>query len=78
MKSKHAANVLHATFLAPVQFPNPPSRVEGAPVFSRTKRRESYFKEFQSKKGKFDEDRVKAHRLSVEAAAYSEEVNGKK
>lgn len=60
------------------QFLNPPGRVVGAPVFSRTKKRESYFVEFQSKKGQFDANRVKAHRLSAEAAAYSEEVRATK
>lgn len=43
-------------------------------MFAKVKKRESYLKEFMSKKGEFDDDRIKAQRLSAEAAAYTQEV----
>ncbi|CAM9273121.1 unnamed protein product [Ectocarpus sp. 12 AP-2014] len=52
-------------------FPNPPSRVEGVPKFAETKKRESYFQEFCSVTEKFEENRVRAQRLSGEAAAFA-------
>lgn len=59
------------------QFPNPPSRVRGAPEFAKTKKRESYFQEFCSVTEKFQENRVKAHRLSDEAASLAMQVKQK-
>lgn len=38
------------------------------------KKRDSYFEDFQHKKEEFDDNRIRAHRLSAEAAAYTEEV----
>ncbi|CAN0451587.1 unnamed protein product, partial [Hapterophycus canaliculatus] len=52
----------------------PPTRVQGAPKFSKTKKRESYFQEFCSVTEKFEQNRVKAHRLSDEAAAFAMQV----
>ncbi|CBJ34187.1 hypothetical protein Esi_1304_0001 [Ectocarpus siliculosus] len=56
-------------------FPNPPSRVEGVPKFAETKKRESYFQEFCSVTEKFEENRVRAQRLSGEAAAFAMQVS---
>lgn len=57
------------------QFSNPPRRVEGAPQFPKTKKRESYFQEFCSVTEAFQENRVKAHRLSNEAAELAMQVS---
>lgn len=56
-----------------MQFPKPPTRVSDRPKFA-AKKRDSYLEDFQSKKDEFDDNRVRAHRLSNEAAAYTEEV----
>lgn len=58
-----------------LQFSNPPGRVKGAPEFAKTKKRESYFQEFCSVTETFQENRVKAHRLSDEAAAFALQVS---
>ena len=57
-----------------LQYQNPPSRVRGAPEFAKTKKRESYFQEFCNVTEKFQENRVKAHRLSDEAASLAMQV----
>ena len=57
-----------------LQFANPPGRVKGTPEFAKTKKRESYFQEFCSVTETFQENRVKAHRLSDEAAAFALQV----
>eukprot|EP00903_Cladosiphon_okamuranus_P020676 g18985.t1 len=56
-------------------FANPPSRVQGTPEFAKTKKRESYFQEFCNVTETFQENRVKAHRLSDEAAAFALQVS---
>ncbi|CAM9731047.1 unnamed protein product [Scytosiphon promiscuus] len=43
--------------------------------FAKTKKRESYFQEFCSVTEKFEQNRVKAHRLSDEAAAFAMQVS---
>lgn len=48
--------------------------MEGAPIFAKIKREESYFKLFEGKMDEFNDSKVKAQRLSNEAEAYSEEV----
>ncbi|CAM9523503.1 unnamed protein product [Pylaiella littoralis] len=58
-----------------LMFSNPPRRVEGAPQFPKTKKRESYFQEFCSVTEAFQENRVKAHRLSNEAAELAMQVS---
>lgn len=64
-----------SSFAAPIrQHPDPPGRVEGAPAFATEKKRSSYFEEFESKRGQFNEDCVRAQRLSAEAASRTEEV----
>lgn len=57
-----------------LQFANPPGRVQGVPEFSKTKKRESYFQEFCSVTENFEANRVRAHRLSGEAAALAMQV----
>lgn len=58
----------------PPQVANPPSRVDGTPQFAKTKKRESYFQEFCNVTEAFQENRVKAHRLSNEAAELAMQV----
>lgn len=64
-----------AMLFTPLQFANPPGHVQGAPEFATTKKRESYFQEFCSVTETFQENRVKAHRLSDEAAAFALQVS---
>lgn len=68
-----------ATFprIIAVQFADPPGRVQGVPQFAKTKKRESYFQEFCSVTENFEENRVKAHRLSDEAAFLSMQVSSR-
>lgn len=65
----------HAHVYAKIcQYPDPPKRVEGAPKFAARKKRGSYYEEFKSKRDQFNEDRIRARKLSEVAALRTQEV----